>query len=120
MNIIDGGFSVAQIANFAVALAFVASAFLAVLFILKGGISFITSGGDEEKVKEAVHTIRYAIIGIVWIVISVFLVKVIGAAFGINFLSYLTFDKIKEMYEMIVATIQSNNGSPDYIQGVLD
>ncbi|MCL2094672.1 hypothetical protein FWH13_00965 [Candidatus Saccharibacteria bacterium] len=37
---------------------------LSVIFIIVGGIRYITSGGDAEKVKKAKNTILYACIGL--------------------------------------------------------
>ena len=71
-------FSLAQLANFAIALAIIAAAALAVIYIFVGGISFILSGGQEEKIKQAVHTIRYAIIGLIVALAAVVLVSIIG------------------------------------------
>ena len=56
---------------------------------LLGGISWITSGGDENKVKEARDKIQNALIGLV-IVFSIFaIIKLIGYVFGITELENL-------------------------------
>ena len=120
MNVIDGNVSIAEMANFAVALALVISTILSIAYIAKGGFSFIMSGGDEEKVKGAVHTIRYAIVGLVVIFMSVLIIKIVGAIFGFNFLSYLSFDKIKEMVMMIIDRINSTPSQTQDLKGVLD
>ena len=119
MNIIDGNISFAEIANFSIALALVVSTFLSIIFIAKGGFSFITSGGDDEKIKAAVHTVRYAIVGLVVIFLSVLIIKIVGAIFGFNFLSYLSLEKIQEMASIIIDRLKE---TPDgtSLQGVLD
>lgn len=38
---------------------------VAVVFIIIGGINYITSGGDAAKVKKARETILYAVIGLI-------------------------------------------------------
>lgn len=43
---------------------------LAVLFIILGGIQYITSAGDPKKVETAKKTLTYAIIGLIFIVLS--------------------------------------------------
>ena len=73
------------------ALAILGSGALAIVFIFFGGFSFILSGGDETKVKQAIHTIRYAIIGLVISLLSLVLVPLIGKLFGVNF-SFLDFE----------------------------
>ena len=69
----------------AIAWAIIAAIVLAIVFIFVGGISFILSGGQEEKVKQAVSTIRYAIIGLVVVILSVTLVNLITFIFKIPF-----------------------------------
>lgn len=43
---------------------------LAVLFLIMGGISYITSQGDPKKTATAKDTILYAVIGIVVVLVS--------------------------------------------------
>ncbi len=42
-----------------------AAGFVAVIFIIIGGINYMTSGGDTAKLKKAKDTILYATIGLV-------------------------------------------------------
>lgn len=122
MNIIDGNISFSEIANFGIALALVVSTFLSIVFIAKGGFSVITSGGDEEKLKAAMHTVRYAIVGLVIVFLSVLIIKIVGAIFGFNFLSYLTLDKIQGMAMMIIERLKdpAGVGAGGSLNGVLD
>lgn len=64
--------------------AFIAAAAISAIFIFWGGISFILSGGNDEKIKKAVDTIRYAIIGLVVTIISGVFVTFIGKFFGFD------------------------------------
>jgi hypothetical protein len=66
-------------------LAILGAGLLSIIFIFFGGFSFILSGGDESKVKSAIHTIRYAIIGLVISLLSLVFVPMIGRLFGVNF-----------------------------------
>ena len=43
---------------------------IAVLMLVIGGIRYITSAGNEQTIEKAKHTILYAIIGIVIVVLS--------------------------------------------------
>lgn len=43
---------------------------LAFVFVIWGGILFVTSGGDAEKTTKARNTLLYAIIGIVVVVLA--------------------------------------------------
>jgi len=121
MNVIDGNISFSEIANFSVAIVLVIGTMLSIAYIAKGGISFITSGGDDEKIKSSVHTVRYAIVGLVVIFLSVLIIKLVGAIFGFNFLSYLSFEKIQEMINVIVERMKEQPVSEtDKLKGVLD
>ena len=125
MNVIDGNISIAEIANFAVAFAIVAATVIAIFYIAKGGFTFITSGGDDKKIEAAMHTVRYAIVGLVVVFMSVLVIKIVGAVFDFDFLSYLSFEKIKGMTQIIMNRMRSvpSAGGVDgssSMQGVLD
>lgn len=58
-------------------------ALVAVVFLIIGGVKYITSSGDSKKVEEAQGTITNAVIGLVICFIAVFLVdQVIKIAGG--------------------------------------
>ena len=38
---------------------------LSIFMIIYGGIRYVLSGGDNAKVKDAMHTIMYSIVGLV-------------------------------------------------------
>lgn len=50
---------------------------LAVLFVIYGGLLFITSAGNEKRVDAAKKTLTYAVLGIIVIVLAYFIVKLI-------------------------------------------
>lgn len=52
---------------------------VAVFFIILAGIKFLTSGGDPKQVEEARKTMTYAIVGLVLILMSFAIIKIIGA-----------------------------------------
>lgn len=43
---------------------------LALIFVIWGGILFVTSGGDAEKTTKARNTLLYAIIGVIVVVLA--------------------------------------------------
>jgi hypothetical protein len=63
-------------------LLFVAAAVVALFFIIWGGIMWITSGGEKEKIQEARNRIIYALIGLVIIFSSYLIVRTVGGLFG--------------------------------------
>ena len=82
--LLEEGSIVDIVATF-VALAIIASFILSLIFIIVGGISFILSAGNEEKIKGAIHTIRFAIIGFVITFLAVFIVSWIARLLDIPF-----------------------------------
>lgn len=87
-ELLENGSVIDIIATF-IALALIAASILCLLFIIVGGISFILSAGNEEKIKKAVHTIRFAIIGLFVTFIAFFAVswisKLLEIPFELNF-----------------------------------
>lgn len=43
---------------------------IAFIFVVWGGIQFVTSGGDSEKVAKARNTLLYAIVGVIVVVLA--------------------------------------------------
>jgi hypothetical protein len=78
-DLLENGSPIDIFATF-IALALIAASMLCLVFIIVGGISFILSAGNEEKIKKAVHTIRFAIIGLFVTFIAFFAVSWIMAS----------------------------------------
>lgn len=57
---------------------------VALFLIIISGIKFITSGGDPKQVEGARHTMTYAIIGLIIILLSFFIINVIAKVFVPN------------------------------------
>jgi len=57
---------------------------LAVFFIMFAGIKFLRSGGQEKLVEDARNTLTYAIIGLVVILLSFFIISVISDITGVG------------------------------------
>ncbi len=56
----------------------------AVIFIILGGIKFITSGGDEYKVSQAKRTLTFSIIGLVVVVMSYAIIRTLQVVLGVG------------------------------------
>ena len=57
------------------------AAAIAVLFIIIGGILYITSAGNKDRAESAKKTLLYAIIGLIVIVLSYVIVAVVQGGF---------------------------------------
>lgn len=99
--------SLKDIVNRGIAYALLAAGLLSIVFIFIGGISFITSGGNEDKIKQAVSTIRYAIVGLIITIVAVLIVNILGRTIGLDVTSYISFDEIATIIQTIADEIKT-------------
>lgn len=102
-DLLENGSVLDIIATF-IALAIIAASILCLAFIIIGGISFILSAGDEDKIRKAVHTIRYAIIGLIVTFVAFFAVSFISRLLEIPF--ELNFSTIVDLMQEIFQSLQ--------------
>lgn len=98
-----------DIINKGIAYAIIIAGILSVVFIFVGGISFILSGGQEEKIKQAVSTIRYAIIGLIITILAVIIVNTVGRAVGLNAIEFINFAHIMDLIKQIAKDIKGES-----------
>lgn len=94
LSVSDSGYSVLELINKGIAFVILLAGFLSIVFMLWGGIRFIVSGGKEDKVKSAMHSIRYALIGLVVTILSITIINLVGRIFNLQLVNYLSFDGI--------------------------
>ncbi len=95
----------------AISIFVLAAGIFSILFILWWGLLLILSGGKDEKIKPAINTIRYAIIGVVITILTIFLFPVFGNILGIDVEQYAKPQRIFEKIEEIGQKIFGNSGS---------
>ncbi len=83
-DLIENG-SIVQIVATIIAFALILASVLSLFYIIIGGITFILSAGNEEKIKKAVHTVRYSIIGLFVSFLAFFLVSWIAKLLEVPF-----------------------------------
>jgi hypothetical protein len=71
------------------------SGVVAVGFIIWSGIKMINSGGDPKQVQGARQTLTYAIIGLIVILLSFFIVSLVSNIFGVSCIQQFGFDNCK-------------------------
>ena len=54
------------------------------IMFIRGGFSYLTSGGDPKKTAQATSTLTLAVVGLVGVIISFLIIKLIGDFTGIN------------------------------------
>lgn len=67
-----------------VTLLFVVAIVIALGFLIYGGIKWITSGGDKAAVEAARNTIVAAVVGLVIVFLSYFILNIILGLFGLK------------------------------------
>jgi hypothetical protein len=82
-----GGISYLQIllSNF-LTLFIIIGAFLLVIYIIWGGMQWITSGGDKQKLASARGRIVWASVGFIILMVAVFIINAVGYFFRVNLL----------------------------------
>jgi hypothetical protein len=103
-------YEVLEIINRGLAYAIIIAGFLSVIFIFVGGISFILSGGQEDKIKSAVSTIRYAIIGLIITILATVIIGTVGKAMGLDIIRYINFGDIIDTITQITSEADSTGG----------
>ena len=58
---------------------------IALLYLVYGGIKWITSRGEKDQVEAARNHIIAAIVGLIVVFLAIFILSIILAAFGIKF-----------------------------------
>ncbi len=106
-------YEILEIINRGLAYAIIIAGFLSVVFIFVGGISFILSGGQEEKIKSAVSTIRYAIIGLIVTILATVIIGTVGKAMGLDIIRYINFGDIIDTITQITSDGASGTPSLD-------
>lgn len=77
----DDGGQLTNVIRVIIQIISLAAGIAAVIMIIIGGFKYITSGGDSSKVSSAKNAIIYAIIGLVIVALSQFIVQfVLGRA----------------------------------------
>jgi len=110
----DGNMTIMEIVQMFIVYAFIIAAALSAIFIFVGGVSFILSGGNDEKIKSAVNTIRYSIVGLIITILSFTFVIFVGRIFGLNFLDYISFDQIKNSINRLFEDPGANSGNRNF------
>lgn len=87
---------------------------LSIVFILWWWVLLILSWGKDDKIKPAINTIRYAVIGIIVTVVTIFVFPILGRLLGLDVEKYAEpkriFEKIEEIWNKIFG-----NSSSSYI-----
>jgi len=82
-----------------------------ILYILWGGVLLILSGGKDDKIKPAINSIRYALIGLALIVVSIFVFPMLARLLNLDVEKYSSPDRIFQQIKIIGDKIFNTNKS---------
>ena len=89
----------------AISLFVLTSGIFSIVFILWWGLLLILSGWKDDKIKPAINTIRYAVIGIVITVLTIFIFPILGRLLWLDVEKYAEpkriFEKIEEIWNKV-------------------
>lgn len=81
------GTELGQVLGFVITIAFIIAILTALLFLIWGGLKWITSGGDKAGVETARNQIIAAIIGLIVVFLAFFILNLILTLFGLSLFS---------------------------------
>lgn len=77
-------FSLGNILTIFLGFLMVVGIILSTAFLVYGGILWITSSGDKQKLDKARKTLLYSIIGLIVMSLSLLIINVLGKILGLN------------------------------------
>ncbi len=83
----------------AITIVFIVAAVLVLIMLIWGGIEWVLSGGDKEKVANARKRIISALVGMAIIALAFFIVRIVGGIFGFDVLSNLQIPTLERTVE---------------------
>lgn len=83
--------------NLFIALALLFAATMSAYYMFYGGIALILSGGQDDKIKEAMGTIRYAIIGLVVVGLAILFIFLLGNFADFPVIEYINLETMWEV-----------------------
>jgi len=111
---IDQTFNIVDLLNLAIGLAMVFAAALSIYYMFSGGISLILSGGQDDKIKEAVNTIRYAVIGLVITVLAFAFIYLLGNVFDVQVGEYINVERIYSVLSSVFERVVNGKNSSGF------
>ena len=82
-----GNLTIPGIVSGAIRMLLIIAALVAFVFLIIGGIKWITSGGDKEKTQGAQKTLTAALVGLVIVFAAWAIIQLIQTFFGIQILT---------------------------------
>jgi len=75
---------ITRMINLSVEFGFIALTFM----LIVGGLKYLTSGGDAKNVQSAQQTITWALLGILFLVLAIVILRIISVFTGVDLLHF--------------------------------
>lgn len=80
-----GGPNIGQTVRNVIVFFVILAVVIALMYLLYGGVKWITSKGEKAEVESARNHIMAAIVGLIVVLLAVFIISIVLTAFGLNF-----------------------------------
>lgn len=70
---------------------------VAAILIIISGLKYLMSGGDAKQIEGAKHTLTYAIIGLIIVLLSFFIINLIADITGVGCIKIFGFDNCSSL-----------------------
>ncbi|MBW7954379.1 hypothetical protein H3C61_01045 [Candidatus Gracilibacteria bacterium] len=99
---------------FAISIIVLFAGIFSIMYILWGGVLLILSGGKDDKIKPAINSIRFALIGLGVIIVSIFVFPKVAGLLGLDVSKYSSPDKIFTEIKVLGDKIFGKTSTPTY------
>ncbi len=110
-------YNLEDVIRVSIAIVVLVAGMLSVFFIVWWGVMLILSGWKEDKVKPATNSIRYSVVGLIVIIVSLFVAPKLWDLLGLNVSSYISpqviFRTIKDLSTKIFGAKDDINFDSD-------
>ena len=110
----NAAYTASDIIRVAISLIVLVGGLCAIIFIIWWGLMLILSGGKDEKVKPAINSIRYAVIGIIVIVVAIFVAPKVSEMLGLGQHDYLSPKSVFTAIQMLMCRIFGTSSGSNY------
>jgi uncharacterized membrane protein len=110
----NAAYTASDIIRVAISLIVLVGWLCAIIFIIWWGLMLILSGGKDEKVKPAINSIRYAVIGIIVIVVAIFVAPKVSEMLGLGQHDYLSPKSVFTTIQMLMSRIFGTSSGSNY------
>lgn len=112
--------TVVDIVSFWIAFSFISAVIISVFYIIRWWFSAMFAAWDQEKIKEAIHTIRYSVIWLIIVFFAVIFINIISWFLWVETSKFLNTKAISKTFDMIIDRATLSPEESDSDEEILD